>query len=211
MALDLEQQEQIDEIKAWWARWGKLLSSLVIVAAVAYAGYVGWHYYRDSQARQASVLYLALQEAMQKNDVPRVAQIAASVVEQHPSTGYAVLAALIGARVGFQTGDFKSARSQLEWVIANARDDEIRDIARLRLAAILIDEREYTAAQRVLDTRHGGAFDGLFLDLRGDLLVAQGRTADARTAYQQALERLDAHSPYRGLVQLKLDALGDAQ
>ena len=208
---DLEQQEQIDAIKTWWERFGTLVTVIAVVAALALASWNGWRWYQAKQTEAAAVLYLALQEGLQTGNPTRAREAATQLVAKHPGTGYAVLAALIAARLDFETGDSKSARARLEWAIANARQDEFRDIARLRLASVLIDDRDLIAAQRVLDAKHGNAFDAQFLDVRGDILFAQGDLAAARNAYQSAFDKLDAQSQYRNLVQLKLDALGDTK
>jgi predicted negative regulator of RcsB-dependent stress response len=208
---DLEQQEQIDAIKTWWERYGNIITIVVLVVALGVTALSGWRWYQNRQTEGASVLYLAIQEGLQGNNQTRVREAATQLVEKYPGTGYAVLASLIAARMDFEGGDSKSARTRLEWAIANAKQDEFRDLARLRLAALLIDDRDLVAALRLLDAKHGNAFDALFLDLRGDVLFAQGDTNAARNAYQSAFDKLEEKSPYRNLVQLKLDALGEAR
>ena len=208
---DLEQQEQIDAIKTWWERYGNLVTIVVLVVALGVTALSGWRWYQNRQAEGASLLYLAVQEGLQANNQTRVREAAAQLTEKYPGTGYAVLAALIAARIDFEGGDSKAARTRLEWAIANAKQDEFRDLARLRLAAVLVDDRDLVAALRVLDAKHGNAFDALFLDLRGDVLFAQGDSNAARNAYQSAFDKFEEKSPYRNLVQLKLDALGEAR
>ena len=208
---DLEQQEQIDAIKTWWERYGNLVTIVVLVVALAVTGMSGWRWYQNRQTEGASLLYLAVQEGLQGNNQTRVREAATQLTDKYPGTGYAVLAALIVARLDFDGGDSKAARTRLEWAIANAKQDEFRDLARLRLAAVLVDDRDLVAALRVLDAKHGNAFDALFLDLRADVLFAQGDTNAARNAYQSAFDKLEEKSPYRNLVQLKLDALGEAR
>jgi len=208
---DLEQQEQIDAIKTWWERWGTLVTVIVVIAAVAATSLSGWRWYQARQIEGAAVLYLALQEGLQNGNPTRVREASGQLIENFPGTGYAVLAALVAARADVESGDRKAARTRLEWVIANARQDEFKDLARLRLAAVMIDDRDLLAASRVLDAARGRTFDPMFRDMRGDVLFAQGDAAAARNAYQSALDGLDAQSPYRSLVQLKLDALGDGK
>ncbi len=208
---DLEQQEQIDAIKTWWERYGNLVTVAVVVVALATTALSGWRWYQNRQTERASLLYLAVQEGLQGNNQTRVREAAVQLTDKYPGTGYAVLAALIAARLDFEGGDTKAARTRLEWAIANAKQDEFRDLARLRLAAVLVDDRDLVAALRVLDAKRGSAFDALFLDLRGDVLLAQGDANAARNTYQLAFDKLEEKSPYRNLVQLKLDALGEAR
>jgi predicted negative regulator of RcsB-dependent stress response len=145
---DLEQQDQIDAIKSWWERWGRLVSTLALVIALVVAGATGWRWYQARQTEAAAVLYLAIQESLQGNDLKRVREAAGQLVEKYPSTGYAVLAALVAARIDVESGDSKSARARLEWAAANARQDEYRDLARLRLAAVMVDDRDYVSPAR---------------------------------------------------------------
>jgi predicted negative regulator of RcsB-dependent stress response len=208
---DLEQQEQIDAIKTWWERFGTAVTIASVVVAVGVASATGWRWYQARQAEGAAVLYLAIQEGLQTNNPTRVREAAVQLTEKYPGTGYAALAALVAARIDFDGGDTKSARSRLEWTIANARQDEFKDVARLRLAAVMLDDRDHVAALRVLDSKHSASFDALFLDVRGDALTAQGDAEAARNAYRSALEKFDAQSPYRNLVQIKLDALGEGK
>ena len=208
MAYDLEEQEQIDAIKAWWKQYGNtvLLSVTVFVAIVA--GIQGWRYYQNKQTVQAAGLYEMLQGAVDSHDVNKVRGMAGQLIEQYPRTAYASRAALLAAKSNYDGGDAKSAKAQLQWVLDHAASDEVKDAARLRLAGVLLDENNYAEALKLLDTKHGAAFDGLYADLKGDVLLASGKGAEAQASYKLALEKIDPTSAYRGLVQMKLDGLG---
>ncbi|MGH8710706.1 MAG: tetratricopeptide repeat protein, partial [Burkholderiales bacterium] len=114
----------------------------------------------------------------------------------------------IAAKINYQAGDAQSAKAQLQWVIDHAAEDELQDIARLRLAGMLVDEKNYAQALQLLEAKHNLSYDAFYLDLKGDVLVAQGKFAEARSAYQAALSKADKKSTYRDLIQIKLDALG---
>jgi len=208
MAYDLEEQEQIDAIKAWWKQYGNtvLLSVTVFVAIVA--GIQGWRYYQNKQTVQAAGLYEMLQGAVDSHDVNKVRGMAGQLIEQYPRTAYASRAALLAAKSNYDSGDAKSAKAQLQWVLDHAASDEVKDAARLRLAGVLLDENSHAEALKLLDTKHGAAFDGLYADLKGDVLLASGKGAEAQASYKLALEKIDPTSAYRGLVQMKLDGLG---
>ena len=208
---DLEEQEQIDEIKAWWKQYGNLVLLVVIAALLTVAGVRGWSYYQTKQGLEAGELYVQLQGAMGANDAKKAQDIAAVITDRYKRTGYAAFAALAAAKVAADTGDLATAKSRLQWVIDNARDDETRDIARLRLAAVLMDEKNYDEALKLLDAKHIETFTALYADLKGDALAAQGKIQEARAAYQTALDKSDSKSGYRALVQVKLDALGAAK
>ena len=208
---DLEEQEQLDELKAWWKQYRKLILLVAVAAALTVGGIEGWRFYQNKQGLEAGELYVQLQGAIGSGDAKRAQDIAALMTEKYARTGYAELAALMAAKAAFGTGDAAAARARLQWAADHARDEETRDIARLRLAAILLDDKQYDAALKLIDLPHVDAFSALFADLKGDVLVAQGKLGEARGAYQLALDKSDAKSSYRALIRLKLDALGAAK
>ena len=205
---DLEEQEQIDELKAWWKQYGRMLIVLVVAACVGAAGTIGWQWYKRSQAEKASQLYGALEKAVRANDPKQTRELSGQLMDQFGATAYGPMAAMAAAKASYDSGDAKSAAAQLQWTIDHARDDDLVATARLRLAGVLLDEKKYDDALKLLDAAHPDAFAGLFADLKGDIYVAQGKTAEAKAAYQQALEKLPAAGTYRSVVQVKLDALG---
>ena len=211
MAYDLQEQEQIDAIKAWWTDYGKLVLLAVTACLVTIAAFQGWRYYQARQAGRAATLFSQLDEAERAKEPKKVRDIAAQIVERYGSTQYAGMAALAAAKASFTTGEIEDAKKNLQWVIDHAKEDEMRDVARLRLAGVLLDERKYDEALKVLSAKAADSYAALYADAKGDVLTAQGKPAEARAAYQLALEKSDAASPYRRLIELKLDALGDAK
>jgi len=207
---DLEEQDKLEDLKSWWKQWGNTIAGAVIAVCVGVIGVQGWRWWSQQQAERASVLYNAVSAAARANDVPKAKDAMAQLADKYGGTGYTPRAALIVAPLLFESGDKAGAKVQLAWVIDRDSEDELKQIARLRLAAILFDDKQYDDALRTLDAKHDEAFAGIYADLRGDILAAAGRTGEARTAYQTALARLDAKSPYRNFVQVKLDALGGA-
>lgn len=210
--LDQDEQERMDDLKSWWKQYGNAVLLGVVVFMAVLAGIQGWRYYQSSQKTQAAALYDALQNAASVNDAKKAREAATAIMDQHPSTVYAANAALISARANYEAGDAKSAKAQLQWVMEHAPEGALRQIAGLRLAGLLLDEKNYAEALKLLDAKHDDAFAGLYADLKGDVLAAQGKPAEARTAYTAALAKSDPKSPaYGNFVQVKLDALGDAK
>ena len=199
---DLEEQDQIDELKAWWARYGSAITAGLILGLLLIAGVQGWRWWTGKRAEDASVLYSAVADAVRAKDA------ALSITDRYGSTAYAPRAALLYAKMLYDTSDRAGATAQYKWVVEHAREDEVRAIGRYRLAQVQMDEKQYDAALATLDAVHPASFDGLYADLRGDALAAAGRAAEARTAYETALAKLDPKSPYRSFVQVKHDALG---
>ena len=209
---DLEEQEQLAALKAWWKDNGNMVMSTVSLVLIVLAAWQAWNYYQRNQAAQASALYGAVQKSAGAGDLKQVREAAGAILEQYPRTAYAALAALVSAKAHFQGGDLKTAHAQLAWVAENAKDEALQDIARLRLASVMLDEKAHDDALKLLDASHGPAFDALFLAARGDVLVVQGKKDEARSAYKAALDKADAKDAgLRASIQLRLDALGTAR
>ncbi len=208
---DLEEQEQIDELKAWWKTWGNTVLLVVIVISLTASGVVGWRAWGDRQSLEAGELYVQVLGAVGSGEPKKVQDIAAAMADKYPRAGYSHFAALAAAKAAFDTGNLAEARARLQWVIERARDDGTRDLARYRLGIVLLDEKKPDEAIAALQAPPVEALTALFSDLRGDVLAAQGKAAEARGAYQAALDKTEAKSSYRGVIQGKLDALGEAR
>ncbi|MDO8207822.1 MAG: tetratricopeptide repeat protein [Gallionella sp.] len=206
--LDLQEQEQLDTLKAWWKDNGNWVLGTVLVVVVALGGWRGWQYYQNKQTSEAATLYQQFVEQLASNDAKRVNDAAAAVMDKYAATPYASRAALIAAQVNESGKEPLRAKTQLQWVIEHASEDGLKSVASLRMASILLDEKDYAGALKLLDAKHAASFDVLYADLKGDVLAAQGKPSDARAAYQLAFDKLDEKSNYRNLVQMKLDAFG---
>ncbi len=207
MAYDLEEQEQLDELKAWWKTNGKWITNGLIALLLVFAAYQAWQYYQSKQAVEASTEFQALQVTDEK-DLKAIQAKAAEIMDHYASTPYAGRAALYVAKANYAAGDVKSAKAQLEWAIDHAKETAVHAIASLQLANILTEEKNYEAALKLLESKHDVGFEGLFSDLKGDVLVALGKKEEAKAAYENALLKLDVDGKYRYLTQQKLEALG---
>jgi len=205
---DLEEQEKIDDLKAWWNQYGNLVAGIAVAVALGIFAVQAWRWWQGRQADQASVLYSAVSSAVKANDVPKAKEAVAQLEDKFSGTGYAPRGALLVAKLLFDSGDAAGATAQLNYVLDKSSEDELKQIARVRLASIQFDQKQYDDALRTLDAKHDEPFGGVYEDLRGDILAAAGRTNEARTAYQTALTKLDSKSGYYGFVQAKLDAIG---
>jgi predicted negative regulator of RcsB-dependent stress response len=217
---DLEEQEQLEELKTWWKMHGNLVTGILVAVALAAAGWQGWNWWQRQQAAQASSVYSALQTAMAQKDGKRVRTLAGELIDKYSSTSYAGLGALLAAKMQVDAGDTMNARVQLAWAAENAKDPGLRDLARLRLAVVMLDEKAYDDAIKQLAAEPAEAFVPRFAELRGDILAAQGKSAEARDAYDLALSRFDAlakddeirqRGGYKDIVQTKRDSLGVAK
>ncbi|GAB5099802.1 tetratricopeptide repeat protein [Caballeronia sp. LP006] len=204
-----DEEESLESLKAWWAKWGNSTTWIILVALLIAAGYNGWNYWQRHQAAEASVLYDQLQQAVTGNDQKMVSRIATDMEDKFGSTAYAQMSALTAAKSLYTAGDTAGTKAQLQWAIDHAKDDEYKQVAKLRLALVLLDEKNYDAGLKLLADAPLDAYKGVIADRRGDLLAAQGKRDDARASYKLALGALPANdTSARQLVQFKLDALG---
>lgn len=208
---DLEEQEQISELKAWWAQYGNLVTTLAVVAALASVGWQAWQWYQNRNASEAGALYYAVQQAAETQEAQKARDAAGRLIGDYPSTAYAQLAALISAGAQFQAGELDNAQAQLEWAADKGQDPALRDLARLRLATVLLQKGELDAALARLQAVPASIYAARFADLRGDVLAAQGKVAEARSAYQAAIDALvsegEQATTLREVVRVKLESL----
>ena len=210
MAYDLEEQEQLASIKAWWERWGNLILTAVTAVLLAIAAFNGWRWYERHEAGNAGLLYDEFVDALDGADVGRKKELAGTLIERYGRTVFAPMAALQIAKVNLEAGDRGAAAAQLRWVIDKSGHPELVQIARLRLAGVLLDEKAHDEALKLLAGDVPDALAASFADRRGDVLVAMGKSDEARVAYQEALDKAGGQHPMRPIIQLKLDALPPA-
>lgn len=217
---DLEEQEQISELKAWWASYGNAVTAALLVAAVAVFGWQAWNWYQRNQAAQASAVLADVQKAASARDAKTASARAGELIEKFPGTTQAALAVLVSAKLQAEGGDPKTAKAQLGWAAEHAGEVELREIARLRLANLLLDDKSYDDALKLLEREPLPSFAGRFDELRGDIHALQGKGAEARKAYEAAIARFDEAAKaapagttderHKAILQVKLESLGVA-
>jgi len=167
MAYDHEEQEQIASLKAWWDKYGNLVTWLVTAVLLAYASWTGWNYWQRSQAAKAAVLYEELVKAVESNDASKRTRASADLKDKFSGTAYAQMGALVAARAAFDAADLKAAKGELLWVSEHGKNEEFKAIARIRLAGVLLDEKAYDEGLKVLS----GDFPDQFVDYKGCLWI----------------------------------------
>lgn len=211
MAYDLEEQEQIAKLKAWWEKYGNLLLTVLTIVLVGFAGWNGWQWYERDQAARAAVLYEELSQASKMNNSTVVKESTKVLTEKFGRTVYAVLASLHASRLAHESGDSAGAQQHLQWVISDSGRAEFIGLARVRLAGVLLDAKQYDTALKQLEGEVPAGHAVSFADRRGDVLFAMGKLDEARAAWQSALSTAEEQHPLRGLIQFKLDALPPAE
>ena len=206
--LDLEEQEQLDQLKHFWNTWGTLISGILVVVFGAVAAWNGYQFWQNRQATQASSLFDAVEVAVQSGDQPRVEQAFGDIRDKYGSTVQAAQAGLLVAKVEMDKGNPDAAKAALEWTAKNATEDGYRAIARLRLASVLVEQKAYDAALQALSEKFPPEMQAVLADRKGDVLMLQGKNAEAVAEYSRAYAAFDDGVEYRRLVEVKLNALG---
>ncbi len=210
MSYNLEEQDQIEQLREFWQQWGTAISALLLVAALAWAGWSGWHWWLNRQAAQASALYAQLTQRVDAADTRDAAVIWNRLHDDYASTSYSQMGSLALARAYVNAGDTKQAQAVLQWAVGHGPVPAQRAAAMLNLAALQIDAHQYAAALSTLQSPPTAAFAPLFAERRGDVYAVQGQRAQARKAYQQALSELPPGAVLRQLLDIKLDSVGGA-
>lgn len=207
---DFEEQERIAELKAWWEDNRIYVFGALILAVLSFGAWQGWKFWEKRQDEEAAALFLPVSDAVRGGDPKKVSEAAQKVIAQQPGTFYASEAALYAAKAAFEAGNLDEARKQLEWVMSKGVDVH-QGVARMRLAAVLLEQKKYEEALKTLDGNKDPGFVALAADLRGDVMLAQNRVDEARAAYKLAIEKADARNPVKSIAQTKLNALGGGQ
>ena len=206
MAYDLQEQEQLAELKAWWDKYGNLVTTVAMVALLGLAAWNGWGWYQRREAGAAAALYNELLRARTAHEAAKEKEVTGTLLEQHGGTVFAALAALQTAKTDYEGGDAAGSRALLQWVVDKSGRDDLALIARVRLAGVQLDEKSYDAALKTLDVPVPDAHAAAFADRRGDIYAAQGKLDLARQQWHVALDK-SPQGPLHSLVQTKLDAL----
>lgn len=209
-SLDLQEQEQLDSLKAFWKQYGNAITWLLIVLLGAYAGWNGWQYWQRDQATKAGAMFDELDRSVQAADAERSARVFQDLQSRYGGTVQAAQAGLLTARLQHDKGQADAARASLTWVAEKGSDESLRTLARLRLAGLMLDAKQHDDALKQLDAAKAPGFEALVADRRGDVLLAKGDAAGAKAAFEVAWRGLDPTQDYRRLVEAKLTALGAA-
>jgi predicted negative regulator of RcsB-dependent stress response len=209
-SLDLQDQEQLDALKAFWKQYGNLITWVLILALGGFAAWNGWNWWQRDQGTKAGAMFEELDRAASVGDADKAGRVFADLKERYPRTAFAQQGGLAAAKVQFDKGQVDAAKASLTWVATQATEDEYRTVARLRLAGVLAEAKQYDEALKMLDEAKSPTFEALVADRRGDLLLAQGKTDQARTAFQAAWAAMDEKLDYRRLIEAKLVSLAAA-
>ena len=215
MPLDLEEQEQLDSLKAFWEKYRSLIMGLATAVLFAFAAYNGWQWWKNSQATEAGKLYETMMSSIEKGNKDQSMQAADDLQKQFAGTSYAPMASLIAAKLATDAGDAAKSQAYLRWVAEKAANDGYKALGKLRLATALMDEgsvKSLAESDAILKSKPTLGFEPLWLERRGDWYLVQGKNTDARKSYSQAWKLLEKSKEFpqeaRSLLKVKLDAVG---
>ena len=206
--LDLEEQEQLDQLKHFWNTYGTLITWAVLLVAGAFVAWNGWQYFQRTKAVQASALYDEVERSAQAGDTARIERALADMKDKFAGTAYAQQAGLLAARALNDKGNADGSRAALAWVAEHAVDPGYQAVAKLRLAAELLETKAYDEALKALSGDVPKEFEALVADRKGDIYLAQGKRDEAKAEYRKAWTAFDPATDYRRLVEIKLNAVG---
>lgn len=206
--LNLEEQEQIDQLKHFWARYGNFIAGALIVIAGTFAAWNGWNYWQRAQAVKAAALYDEIQRATASADANHISRALNDLQSRFGGSAFADQGALLAAKTLTDMGKTDMARAALQWVSEQSKDESHRAVARLRIAGLDLDAKAYDKALRTLEVSMPTSFAALLADRRGDIYKAMGKTDEARQQYELAWRAFNVRTEYRNLVEVKLAALG---
>ena len=215
MPLDLEEQEQLDQFKAFWQKYRNLITGVATAALFAYAAYSGYQWWRNHQALEASKLYETMVTAIEKGDREQTLRAADDLQKDFGSTPYAPMSSLVAARIAADAGDSNKSLNYLRWAAKNASNDGYLGLAKIRLVSQLIEqgsEKDFAEADQILKDKPVAGFEALWLERRGDWYLAQKNIPEAKNSYEAAWKKLAQDKEFpeeaRRLLKVKLDAVG---
>lgn len=208
MAFDLQEQEQIDSMKAWWRQYGGLITTATTSVLLAYAAYQGWNAYQLKQNAAAAELFSQVEQAVVEKNENKTLSVVSALESEYPASVFSARAALLAAKVSVENGKSPNAKKQLDWLLQNAKDAALQDAARLRMATLLADEKKFDEALAVLSKAETESYAALVLELKADIHSAKGDAAAARSAYKEAIAKASGDQALGKFLAIKLDALG---
>ncbi|PCI07567.1 MAG: hypothetical protein COB77_04345 [Gammaproteobacteria bacterium] len=183
------EEQQVAALKKWWKENS---STLIIGLLIGVSALYGWRYYAEQNnvhAVQASDLYMQIAQSVTLQTIDdKTLDINNKLINDYSDTPYAALSSLALAKYEYEKNNIENAAAQLELAIKHANEDTVKQIARLRLIRIYIEQKKYTEAETILNSEHDSAYDAQFAELKGDVYSAQGNLAQARVAYDEAIK-----------------------
>ena len=206
--LDLEEQEQLDQLKAFWKQYGNAITWVLTLVLGLFAAWNLYQRWQEGQASQASAMYDELERVVLTGDLVKLDRVFSDLKDKYPNTTYGQQGGLLSAKAYFDAGKVDQAKASLAWVVDKASDEGYKSIAKLRLAGVLLEAGAFDDAMKLLAAGYPVEFEGLVADRKGDILMLQGKKVEAKAEFEKAFKAFDERTEYRRLVEVKLSSLG---
>lgn len=208
MELYNSDEEQVAALKQWWDKNGTTLIIALVIFLAGVLGFRSWQDYKTSQGESASVIYQQMSDQLE-SDPDKAMELGLRVVGDYPSSGYASMASLAMGKITLQRGELDASAAHFSSVMKGAGNPELKQIARLRLARILLAQDNFDEAMNTISVGEPGSFRAEYDEVKGDIYLAQGNRQEAREAYANALSGYGNVTSKRELMQMKVDNLAD--
>ncbi|HNV58537.1 MAG TPA: tetratricopeptide repeat protein [Rhodoferax sp.] len=206
--LDLEEQEQLDELKHFWKQYGNLITWALIVVLGVVAAWNGYQLWQRNQSVQAAAMYDEVEKVVKGGDPAKADRAFWDMKDRFASALYTQQAGLLVAKMSQEAGKTDASKAILNWLVEHAGDKGYASVARLRLSALLIEANSYDEALKLLTTGVSPEFLALADDRKGDIYYLQGKKDEAKTEYLKAFRAFEEQTEYRRMVGVKLGSLG---
>lgn len=206
MAYDLEEQESIDQMKAWWEKWGTPITAAVCVVCFSFAGWNGWQWWQRKQADEAAMMFAQYQQAVMAQNTTQMQSLAANVLQEYAGTIYAPMTAMTQALVERKAGNIDGAIQQLQWIVQQEKHPEYDTVIRVRLASLFLEQQKFDQALQSLEAAKPTVRQEVLVrDRMADVYFAKGDVQQAKAIWQELLARSDIQNhPLMRLIELKL-------
>ncbi len=199
------EEQQVEAMKAWWAENGRAVIAGILIGALLVGAWMWWKSSQEKAAVAASDNFSQTLEALQAGDHDKVKELVAAAKDDHDGTLYSAYTALAAARSAVEQNDLDAAAKHLTWAMENSELDEVGVIARVRLARVKAAQGDAAGGLAVLPKKYSDSFTHIVEEARGDLHVAAGELAEAKSAYQAAMDSDNAVDP--GALEMKFNEL----
>jgi predicted negative regulator of RcsB-dependent stress response len=206
--LDLDEQEQLATLKHFWDKYGRIVTAVLTVFALSYAGWTGWNVWQTGLEQKSAVRFDEMSRAVAAGDIAKTDRVFADMKEQFGATSYTAQAALLDARMNYEKGNVDATKAALQWLVDSSAESAYRDVARLRLGGVLIEAKQYEQAIKLLSSDISKPFAALAADRVGDAYSLQNKTEEAKAQYLKAYAGLPASDEYRKMIDVKLARMG---
>lgn len=203
----LTEEEQIEQIKRWWAKHGNWLTTLLVIILLAFSGFRFWQNRTQKIQTQASVRYERMMVDVANGQDQGVSAQAQQIIKSYPDTVYASASGLVLAKQAISKGKPEEALKQLDYVAKQSKLPALRQVAKLRSARILESQKKYKDALAMLATVEDAAYKPLIMEIKGDIYLEQGKKEQAQKIYANVLKDYPKFAQSSPILQMKLDDL----